>query len=481
MKKLPTLLFSFLAFFALPISANAAFQDVSAGHANSTAIDFVQNEGIVAGYSDGNFRPDATINRAELTKIIVESQFSDAEIENCISENNSFPDVKNSDWFAKYICLAKNKNVVAGYSDGNFRPADSVNFAESAKIISGAFGFETGENEIWYRPFVEQLANRKAIPTTIASFEKNITRGEMAEMIWRLKSENLGEESVDFDGIMGVGKVNEIIYNEETGNYERTIFESVGKYEIVKRGDFDFIEIKDDEYDQRSSGGYAGLFLPTKRFEIDLSGGTIVENVEIVAKNPIELGKLNIPKDNLCNDDGSDCEIYLEAPDSIGLSDEMYSYFTYESPDEVELNINLLPITYDTMTDEATLFKDIEIKIEYKTEKQGVLLQASPRKQNYEVGEIIDVFVLLENVVDRSVNFEVTVELRGFLEKVVQTKKTTVSVNPAELKQISVHLEAFAPDDRNTYGSSWVVTSVSDGQNVIGASREHININTEAD
>ena len=48
-----------LAFFAIPTSANAAFHDVSVGHANSTAIEFVQNENIVAGYSDGNFRPDA--------------------------------------------------------------------------------------------------------------------------------------------------------------------------------------------------------------------------------------------------------------------------------------------------------------------------------------------------------------------------------------------------------------------------------------
>jgi len=204
MKKFFTLLVSIAMLLAILTIANASFSDVTTNHINATAIEFVQNEGIVAGYSDSTFRPDTTINRAELTKIIIESNFTKEEIENC-NDRNNFSDVQSSDWFANYICLAKNKGIIAGYSDGNFRPATQVNFAEAAKIISGAFGFEIGQDEIWYKPFVEQLDSRKAIPISITSFDKNITRGEMAEMIWRLRTGEEGVGSVGFAEIAEMG------------------------------------------------------------------------------------------------------------------------------------------------------------------------------------------------------------------------------------------------------------------------------------
>lgn len=194
--------------FVIPLAAHATFSDVAANHPNAAAINFVQSEGIVAGYPDGTFRPDDTINRAELSKIIIEANFAKTEIENCIASNTEnswryvfFPDVKKGEWFADYICLAKIETIVAGYDDGSFRPANLVNFAEAAKIISGAFGYSAGSDEVWFKPFVDELAIRAAIPTTITSFDKNITRGEMAEMIWRLKTSNQSESSLSYEEI----------------------------------------------------------------------------------------------------------------------------------------------------------------------------------------------------------------------------------------------------------------------------------------
>jgi len=199
----------FLLLLIGTVSVSAAFSDVPASHSNVVAIEYVQSKGIVAGYPDGTFRPDNTINRAELSKIIIEANFTETEIEDCISDNTEdswsyvfFPDVKKGEWFDDYICIAKAEGIVAGYPDNTFQPANSVNFAEAAKIISGAFGFSTSSDEVWYKPFVEELGNRKAIPTTITSFDKNITRGEMAEMIWRIKTNNQNEESLSYKEIL---------------------------------------------------------------------------------------------------------------------------------------------------------------------------------------------------------------------------------------------------------------------------------------
>ena len=270
-------------------------------------------------------------------------------------------------------------------------------------------------------------------------------------------------------------KPDQIIYNKNTGNYERTIFESIGEHEIVKYGnyDFDFIEIIDSEYDESVVGGNF-LILPRKRFEITLPKGANINNVIAVVNNSVELGKLNIPiSTNAPEMPGA--EQYTEAPNSIGLFDEMYSYGTYDTQDNLVLLVDLFPVSYDTVTDETILYKDIEIKVEYETDIKGVLLQASPRKQYYKSGEMIDVFVSLVNVIDETNDFEVTVDLKGFLDKVVQTKTTIVTVDSAEFAQTNIQFEV--PKVNVDMGGFWFLTSVSDGKNVIGTSREHINVN----
>ncbi len=170
------------SFFAF--SSSFAFTDVNSGSIFSESIQYAQENGIVNGYNDGSFQPQKEINRAEFTKIILESIFDESEIygENC------FPDV-TTQWFAKYICTAQRKGIVKGYANGNFGPADEISFVESAKIITLANGENIQENNSvnWFAPYVEKLSEKKAIPATIQQLDKKIQRGEMVEIIWRIK------------------------------------------------------------------------------------------------------------------------------------------------------------------------------------------------------------------------------------------------------------------------------------------------------
>ena len=165
------------------------YSDLSTTHPNHTAISYISSHSIVSGYPDGTFRPSSPINRAEFTKIIVGATTED---HSTIKGSNCFPDVED-EWFAKYVCTAKDKNIIGGYPDGTFKPADNVNFAEAAKIVVEAFelidegGKEDGKKgEAWYGQYVLALQNVNAIPLSIDSLDKKITRGEMAEMIYRL-------------------------------------------------------------------------------------------------------------------------------------------------------------------------------------------------------------------------------------------------------------------------------------------------------
>ena len=92
---------------------------------------------------------------------------------------------------------------MSGYPDGTYGPAKEISIVEAAKIIVNAFGYEVGTDEIWYKPFMVELGDRAALPSTITAFDQSITRGEMAEMIYRLLEELTTKDSTTYYEIAG--------------------------------------------------------------------------------------------------------------------------------------------------------------------------------------------------------------------------------------------------------------------------------------
>ncbi len=179
---------SILLTLGLTAVAGAQFADVAPSHPHASAITYVQDQGIVSGYGDGSFRPDNAINRAEFTKIMIESAFSDAAIARCGVGGIGLSDVQASDWFAPYVCVAKQNGVVGGYPDGTFKGGNNVNYAEAAKIVAETFdvGGGTAGNQ-WYDVYVSALAAASATPRTGIAPTAQVTRGEVAEMIYQVK------------------------------------------------------------------------------------------------------------------------------------------------------------------------------------------------------------------------------------------------------------------------------------------------------
>lgn len=141
---------------------------------------YVQANGIVSGDPTGTYRPDDTLNRAELTKIVMEATGNAGGGEMC------FPDVQK-EWFARYVCGAELLGIISGNPDGTFRPSDAVNFSEAAKIIAGAWQLDTPDiGGPWYARYVSALDASAAVPQDITAFDQPLTRGQMAEMMYRL-------------------------------------------------------------------------------------------------------------------------------------------------------------------------------------------------------------------------------------------------------------------------------------------------------
>lgn len=192
------------------VSLRGTFPDVPLAHPSYDAVEYLAANAIVGGYPDGTFRPEQKINRAEFTKIVIGARFSPLDIAGCLpsippallfTRSLIFPDVARHQWFAKYVCKAKVSGMVGGYPDGTFRPPVNINFAEAAKILASSFSPSLVKTQAaaWYEPFVRFLEQRRAIPQSIQSLDQILTRGEMAEMTFRLHADRRDLPSPAYD------------------------------------------------------------------------------------------------------------------------------------------------------------------------------------------------------------------------------------------------------------------------------------------
>ena len=124
-------------------SSENNFSDVSADKWYNNAVSTLCHMGVLGGYSDGTFRPNAPITRAEFAKIAV--SFSQA---NGSAVYSYFTNVKTTDWFAPYVTAAKDSGLIEGYSDGSFKPENRITRAEACAIVNRVLGRKPSKNHM---------------------------------------------------------------------------------------------------------------------------------------------------------------------------------------------------------------------------------------------------------------------------------------------------------------------------------------------
>ena len=104
------------------------YTDVKAGDWFNNAVSTLSNAGIINGYPDGTFRPNAPITRAEMAKVI--AMFAELN-----KDSAGFKDIAGH-WAEAYIKLAAGNGWIAGYPDGTFRPDQDITRAETMTMIN---------------------------------------------------------------------------------------------------------------------------------------------------------------------------------------------------------------------------------------------------------------------------------------------------------------------------------------------------------
>ncbi|UII55651.1 S-layer homology domain-containing protein [Cytobacillus spongiae] len=113
---------------------NASFTDVMKSHRFYQEIQYLVNRNVITGFPDGDFRPNATVTRAQAAIMIGRALGLNSE-----QRNTSFSDVGKSLKASGYIQSAVERGIITGFPDGTYRPDAPVTRGQMAIFIGRAF------------------------------------------------------------------------------------------------------------------------------------------------------------------------------------------------------------------------------------------------------------------------------------------------------------------------------------------------------
>jgi len=166
-----------------------AFSDVGKDSEYYNDVSYLATIGIVNGYEDGTFNVDGSINRAEFTKLVVESLAKNEVIEWEYSYDSVFSDVPDYSWYVRYVIMASHNDLIHGYGDGTFHPEKNISRAEGAQIIKNVLDtfdismdevveltdYDDVPDNVWYTPAVNLMTSYGFMS---ASSDNNFAPGE---------------------------------------------------------------------------------------------------------------------------------------------------------------------------------------------------------------------------------------------------------------------------------------------------------------
>ena len=142
LKKVLALVLAFACAFTM--FAGAAFTDSADIKVDTEVVDTLVSLGVVNGYDDGSFKPNGTVTRAEMAKMIyvLRTGKSDASAYN--DDKTSFTDI-GSHWARGYIKYCQSLGIIAGKSNTKFVPNEKVSAQEAAKMLLVTLGYDANK------------------------------------------------------------------------------------------------------------------------------------------------------------------------------------------------------------------------------------------------------------------------------------------------------------------------------------------------
>jgi hypothetical protein len=119
-----------------PAQAQINFTDVSGDHWANDFIQELSGRGIVKGFPDGSFKPNAEVTRAQFASML-SGAFNMGQVRSMVN----FSDVNRSFWGYNGIQMAYTQGFMSGYPAGDFRPNERIPRAQALVSLSNGLRY----------------------------------------------------------------------------------------------------------------------------------------------------------------------------------------------------------------------------------------------------------------------------------------------------------------------------------------------------
>lgn len=172
---------------------------------------------IMIGDEHGNFRPDDTIIRSEVTKMAICALGLEDAAE-ASKGTSKFPDVSSSHWANGYINLATDMGIIIGDDKGRFRPNDTITYAEAMTIMVRTLGFEpkAQENGGFPSGYILTASENGLTNKVQGTSQKPISRGNVAYLTVNALEAKMMEQT-SFGPNPEYGVVNKTLLKDRLG------------------------------------------------------------------------------------------------------------------------------------------------------------------------------------------------------------------------------------------------------------------------
>ena len=211
MKNLKKILALVLAFAcAFTMFAGAAFTD-QADIKATDAVNMLSALGVINGYDDGSYKPDATVTRAEMAKMIFVVRNN--KIDDSAYKNNStkLTDV-NKHWAAGYIKFCESQGIIAGKGNNKFDPDATVTGVEAAKMLLVVSGYDAQKagltGSAWQTNVLKYAGAAGILDGVNSALESGLPRQYAAQMIYNaldVYRVKWSKDSESFDDVLNGG------------------------------------------------------------------------------------------------------------------------------------------------------------------------------------------------------------------------------------------------------------------------------------
>ena len=231
--------------------AAAAYSD-TVGTPCEGAVNVLHALGVVDGYTDGTYKPEQVVTRAEMAKLIVTAL---GLADYASATTSKFTDMGAASWAIPYVEYASNLNIVNGYGYGLFGPNDTVTYEQAVTMIVRALGYTDDCNEMngsWPAIYVQKATALGLFDNVVNGGSAGADRGDVAIMLYNALEQY--EVYADKDGATNykTGDVTTVI-NGVTTSRATMMSTLIGKkgttaYKVVTDGDVDNALINIREY-----------------------------------------------------------------------------------------------------------------------------------------------------------------------------------------------------------------------------------------